>query len=73
MKSKKSKTYAEMVEAVSQMSKKDYRDLWRITRQYRKADRMLVRTLDRQDREALLPSKSTAKDSPLDGLNYEYA
>lgn len=72
MKSKKSKSFAEMVEAVSALSKKDYRDLWRITRQYRKADRMLVRTLDRQDKESMLPKKSTAKDS-LDGLNYEFA
>lgn len=72
MKSKKSKSFAEMVEAVSQMSKKDYRDLWRITRQYRKADKMLIRTLDRQDREAMLPKKSNAKDS-LEGLNYEFA
>lgn len=72
MKSKKSKSFAEMVEAVSALSKKDYRDLWRITRQYRKADRMLVRTLDRQDKEAMLPTKSNAKDS-LEGLNYEFA
>lgn len=72
MKSKKSKSFAEMVEAVSALSKKDYRDLWRITRQYRKADRMLVRTLDRQDREAMLPKKSTA-DGSIDGLNYEFA
>lgn len=72
MKSKKSKSFAEMVEAVSALSKKDYRDLWRITRQYRKADRMLIRTLDRQDKESMLPKKSNAKDS-LDGLNYEFA
>lgn len=72
MKSKKSKSFAEMVEAVSQMSKKDYRDLWRITRQYRKADKMLIRTLDRQDREAMLPKKSTA-DGSVEGLNYEFA
>lgn len=72
MKSKKSKSFAEMVEAVSQMSKKDYRDLWRITRQYRKADKMLLRTLDRQDREAMLPKKSTA-DGSVEGLNYEFA
>lgn len=72
MKSKKTKSFAEMVEAVSQMSKKDYRDLWRITRQYRKADKMLIRSLDRQDREAMLPKKGKA-DSSIDGLNYEFA
>lgn len=69
---KKTQDFAEMVEAVSQMSKKNYRDLWRITRQYRKADRMLIRSLDRQDREVMLPAKGKA-DSPIDGLNYEFA
>ncbi|MBP5722607.1 MAG: hypothetical protein J6X18_03390 [Bacteroidales bacterium] len=70
--SKKSKAFAEMVESVSQMSKKDYRDLWRITRQYRKADKMLIRSLDRQEREIMLPKKSN-NDSTIDGLNYEFA
>lgn len=73
MKSKKAKSFAEMVESVSQMSKKDYRDLWRITRQYRKADKMLIRSLDRQEREVMLPKKSNNGNDSIDGLNYEFA
>lgn len=68
---KQMKSYAEMVDDISNMSRKDYRDLWRITRQYRKAHKMLERTMERQEREFVLPSKSTSNSTNFGGLNYE--
>lgn len=70
--SKKSKNFAELVDTVSQLDRKTYRELWRITRQYRKADKMLNRAMDRQEREGLLPKKSSNSYSPA-GLEYEIA
>lgn len=70
--SKKSKNFAELVDTVSQLDRKTYRELWRITRQYRKADKMLNRAMDRQEREGLLPKKSSSSYSPA-GLEYEIA
>ena len=70
--SKKSKNFAELVDTVSQLDRKTYRELWRITRQYRKADKMLNRAMDRQEREGLLPKKSGNSYSTA-GLEYEIA
>lgn len=70
--SKKSKNFAELVDTVSQLDRKTYRELWRITRQYRKADKMLNRAMDRQEREGLLPKKSSNSYSAA-GLEYEIA
>lgn len=70
--SKKSKNFAELVDTVSQLDRKTYRELWRITRQYRKADKMLNRAMDRQEREGLLPKKSSNSYSTA-GLEYEMA
>lgn len=70
--SKKSKNFAELVDTVSQLDRKTYRELWRITRQYRKADKMLNRAMDRQEREGLLPKKGSNSYS-TSGLEYEIA
>lgn len=61
---KKTDEFADLVNRVSELSAKDYRDLWRITRQYRKANNTLERSFARQKREE-------AKDSTQ--LNYEFA
>lgn len=67
---KQQKDYTEIISILSDMSQKDYRDAWRISRQYRKANKMLERTLDRQERQFTLPSKSNGADS-TSGLKYE--
>ena len=69
---KQQKDYAEIIGILSDMSQKDYRDAWRISRQYRKANKMLERTLERQERQFTLPSKSNSADS-TSGLKYELA
>ena len=69
---KQQKDYTEIISILSDMSQKDYRDAWRISRQYRKASKMLERTLDRQERQFTLPSKSNSADS-TSGLEYELA
>lgn len=62
--------YAELVDEVANLSKKDYIDLWRITRKYRKAHRAFDNATDRQKRESL-PTKSKSKSDKFDGLKFE--
>lgn len=61
---KKTDEFADLVNRVSELSAKDYRDLWRITRQYRKANNTLERSFAREQREE-------AKEPTQ--LNYEFA
>lgn len=70
--SKRNDEFGELVSKVSELSKKDYRDLWRITRQYRKANQTMEQSLIRQKREAM-PAKSKAIDKTALGMNYELA
>lgn len=67
---KKNKDFTELVEQLTDLSQKDYKDAIRITRQFRKAQRMLQRTMERQQKEFMLPKKSKA-EANLGGLNYE--
>ena len=69
---KQQKDYAEIIDILSEMTAKDYRDAIRISRQYRKANRMLERTLERQERQFMLPAKSKATNGNGAGLSYEY-
>lgn len=69
---KKSDEFADLVSRVSALSKKDYKALWLITRQYRKADRSLEKTFIRQKKEQL-PKTSKAEDKTAVGLGYELA
>lgn len=68
---KKSKEFAELIEQLTDLSAKDYRDAIRITRQFRKAQKMLQKTMERQSKSFMLPSKSKASDVAVGGLNYE--
>lgn len=68
---KKSKEFAELIEQLTDLSAKDYRDAIRITRQFRKAQKMLQKTMERQSKSFMLPSKSKANDVAVGGLNYE--
>lgn len=70
---KQQKDFTEIISALSDMSQKDYRDAWRISRQYRKANRMLERSLERQERQFMLPAKSGKNTESSTGLKYEMA
>lgn len=72
MKCKQNKEFADLVSQVSALSKKDYIELWKITRQYRKADRALEKTFIRQKRE-MMPKKSKYDDNSVESMNYEFA
>lgn len=67
---KKNKEFAELVEQLTDLSQRDYKDAIRITRQFRRAQRMLTRTMERQQKEFMLPKRAKA-EANLGGLNYE--
>lgn len=67
---KKNKEFAELVEQLTDLSEKDFREAIKIAKQFRKAQRMLMRTMERQQKEFVLPKKSKA-EANLGGLNYE--
>ncbi len=70
---KQQKDFTEIISALSDMSDKDYRDAIKISRQYRKANRMLTRSLERQERQFMLPTKSGKNTESSTGLKYEMA
>lgn len=70
---KQQKDFTEIISALSDMSDKDYRDAIKISRQYRKANRMLTRSLERQERQFMLPAKSKGGADSSTGLKYEMA
>lgn len=70
---KQQRDYADIISVLSDMPQKDYRDAWRISRQYRKASKMLEKTLARQERQFMLPSKSKGGADSSTGLKYELA
>lgn len=69
---KQQREYADIISALTDMSDKDYRDAIRISRQYRKAGKMLGKTLERQEKQFMLPNKSKGTESAT-GLKYELA
>lgn len=69
---KQQKEYADVISLLTDMSAKDYRDAIRISRQYRKAGKMLEKTLARQEKQFMLPNKSKGAESAT-GLKYELA
>lgn len=70
---KQQRDYADIISALTDMSDKDYRDAIRISRQYRKAGKMLDKTLARQERQFMLPNKSKGGTESSSGLRYELA
>lgn len=69
---KKNKDFAELVEQLTDLSDKDYREAIRIARQFRKAQKMLQKTMERQQREFVLPKKAKANSSAIAGVDYAY-
>lgn len=68
---KKNKDFAELVEQLTDLSDKDFKDAIRIAKQFRKAQRMLVRTMERQQKAFMMPKKSKSNEANLGGLKYE--
>ena len=68
---KKNKDFAELVEQLTDLNDKDFKDAIRISKQFRKAQRMLIRTMERQQKAFMMPKKSKANEANLGGLKYE--
>ena len=69
---KKNKDFAELVEQLTDLSEKDFREAIRIAKQFRKAIRMLQKTMERQQREFRLPRTSKNNGQPIAGVDYAY-
>lgn len=69
---KRNKDFAELVEQLTDLSDKDFRESIKIAKQFRKAQRMLQRAIIRQKREQM-PAKSSENRQTIMGVDYELA
>lgn len=69
--SKKTKEYEELVADLTDLREWEFREAIRIAKQFRRAQKRLDRAKARQEREAMLPKKSTNNGTAFGGLNYE--
>lgn len=69
---KKNKDFAELVEQLTDLSEKDFKEAIKIARQFRKAQRMLQRTMIRQQREFKLPAKNGNSKPVMAGVDYAF-
>lgn len=70
---KRNKDFAELVEQLTDLSDKDFRESIKIAKQFRKAQRMLQRAIIRQRKETM-PAKSQADNrQSILGVDYELA
>ena len=69
---KKNKDFAELVEQLTDLSEKDFKEAIRISKQFRKAQKMLQKTMERQQREFVLPKKSKSNSNVIAGVDYAY-
>ncbi len=70
---KQNKDFSALVESLTDLSDRNFREAIRIARQFRRAQRSLAKAIERQQREAMLPKRSTANTAPMAGVDYEYA
>lgn len=70
---KQNKDFSALVESLTDLSDRNFREAIRIAKQFRRAQRSLAKALQRQQREAMLPKKGTASAAPMAGVDYEYA
>ncbi len=68
---KRNKDFAELIEQLTDLSERDFREAIKIAKQFRKAQKSLQRAIARQQREHL-PARSTSETN-LGGLDYELA
>lgn len=70
---KRNKDFADLVEQLTDLSDKDFRESIKIAKQFRKAQKMLQRAIIRQRREQM-PAKSQASEKQsILGVDYEFA
>ena len=69
---KKNKEFAELVEQLTDLSEKDFREAIKISKQFRKAQRMLQKTMIRQQREFKMPNKNGNNAPVMPGVDYAY-
>lgn len=70
---KRNKDFAELVDQLTDLSDKDFRESIKIAKQFRKAQRMLQRAIIRQRKETM-PAKSQAENrQSIMGVDYELA
>lgn len=70
---KRNKDFAELVDQLTDLSEKDFRESIKIAKQSRKAQRMLQRAIIRQRKETM-PAKSQADNrQSILGVDYELA
>jgi hypothetical protein len=69
---KKNKDFAELVEQLTDLSEKDFREAIKIAKQFRKAQRMLQKTMERQQREFRLPRTAKNNGQPIAGVDYAF-
>lgn len=70
---KRNKDFAELVDQLTDLSEKDFRESIKIAKQFRKAQRMLQRAIIRQRKETM-PAKSQADNrQSIMGVDYELA
>ena len=70
---KRNKDFAELVDQLTDLSDKDFRESIKIAKHFRKAQRMLQRAIIRQRKETM-PAKSQADNcQSILGVDYELA
>lgn len=69
---KRNKDFAELVDQLTDLSERDFRESIKIAKQFRKAQRMLQRAIIRQRKEQM-PSKSSENRQSILGVDYELA
>lgn len=69
---KKNKDFAELVEQLTDLSEKDFKEAIKIAKQFRKAQRMLQRTMIRQQREFKLPAENGNSKPVMAGVDYAF-
>ena len=67
---KKNKDFAELVEQLTDLSEKDFKEAIKIAKQFRKAQKMLQRTMIRQQREFKMPNRATNNAPVMAGVDY---
>lgn len=70
---KRNKDFAELVEQLTDLSDKDFRESIKIAKQFRKAQRMLQRAIIRQRKEQMPAKSQTAEKQTILGVDYELA
>lgn len=71
--SKQNKDFSALVESLTDLSDRNFREAIRIAKQFRRAQRSLAKAIERQQREAMLPKRSAHASAPMAGVDYEYA